>query len=126
VPTNPEGAQRSREAGVLTARFIRFHGAFRKTVGGSVHAGVQTRHGPRRLRVHPLFHFGRISQNPDFRAHPAWRANVDKDFFAQCCFRHKLLAVEQTLFPWSSGEVIMQDLDCTSLIYKSSVWLGPY
>jgi hypothetical protein len=66
--------------------------------------------------------FGRISQNPDSRAHPAWRANVDKDFFTQFCFRHKLLAVEQTLLPWSSGEVTMPIL---RLVLIPSAWGFP-
>lgn len=68
--------------------------------------------------------FGRVSQDPDFRHHPAWRANVDIDFFAQCCFRHKLLAVRQTPISWFVGEVLIQDLDCLSIIYKPSLWLG--
>ncbi|MDP8983081.1 MAG: class I SAM-dependent methyltransferase [Acidobacteriota bacterium] len=68
--------------------------------------------------------FGRVSQDPDFRHHPAWRANVDADFFAQCCFRHKLLAVRQTPIDWYVGEVLIQNLDCLSIIYKPSVWLG--
>jgi ubiquinone/menaquinone biosynthesis C-methylase UbiE len=68
--------------------------------------------------------FGRVSQDPDFHHHPAWRANVDKDFFAQCCFRHKLLAVRQTPISWFVGEVLIQDLDCLSIIYKPTLWLG--
>ncbi|HXB73616.1 MAG TPA: class I SAM-dependent methyltransferase [Candidatus Acidoferrales bacterium] len=68
--------------------------------------------------------FGRVSQDPDFRQHPAWRSNVDIDFFAQCCFRHKLLAVRQTPISWFVGEVLIEDLDCLSIIYKPSLWLG--
>jgi ubiquinone/menaquinone biosynthesis C-methylase UbiE len=66
--------------------------------------------------------FGRISEDPDFRNHPAWRANVDKNFFAQCCFRHKLLAVRQVTIDWSVGEMPMQDLDCLSIICKPTKW----
>jgi SAM-dependent methyltransferase len=65
--------------------------------------------------------FGRVSDDPDFRNHPAWRANVDKDFFAQCCFRHRLLAVRQTTIHWG-GEVAIQDLDCISILYKPNKW----
>ena len=68
--------------------------------------------------------FGRVSENPDFRAHPSWRANVDKEFFAQCCYRHKLLVVQQTPISWWAGEVAVQDLDCISLVYKPRVWFG--
>jgi SAM-dependent methyltransferase len=65
--------------------------------------------------------FGRVSGDPDFRNHPAWRANVDKDFFAQCCFRHRLLAVRQVTIHWG-GEAAIQDLDCISIVYKPKKW----
>lgn len=68
--------------------------------------------------------FGRVSDAPDFRDHPAWRANVDKNFFAQCCFRHKLLAVRQVTIDWPAGEVAIQDLDCFSIICKPKQWPG--
>jgi len=66
--------------------------------------------------------FGRVSEDPDFRRHPAWRANVDKNFFAQCCFRHRLLAVRQVTLNWFVGEVGIQDLDCFSIILKPKRW----
>ena len=65
--------------------------------------------------------FGRISDDPDFKHHPAWRSNADKIFVAQCCFRHKLLAVKQVTVEWG-GEVAIQDLDCISIIYKPKKW----
>jgi SAM-dependent methyltransferase len=65
--------------------------------------------------------FGRVSDDPDFKNHPAWRANADKDFLAQCCFRHRLLAVRQVTINWG-GEVAIQDLDCISIIYKPKQW----
>jgi len=66
--------------------------------------------------------FGRVSDDPDFRHHPSWRANVDKDFFAQCSFRHKLLTVRQVVLDWTSAEVLVQGLDCFSIIYKPKRW----
>jgi ubiquinone/menaquinone biosynthesis C-methylase UbiE len=81
----------------------------------------------RRVMAHGAYgfihhsNFGRVSDDPDFRNHPAWRANVDKDFFAQCCFRHQLLAVRQVTINWG-GEVAIQDLDCISIIYKPKNW----
>jgi SAM-dependent methyltransferase len=62
--------------------------------------------------------FGRVSDDPDFRNHPAWRSNVDKNFFAQCCFRQGLLAVRQVTIDWPAEGVTVQDLDCISIIYK--------
>jgi len=64
--------------------------------------------------------FGRVSQDPDFRNHPGWRSNVDKDWFAQCCFRHKLLPVRQTPIEWHIGEVVFQEFDCISIVFKPS------
>jgi SAM-dependent methyltransferase len=65
--------------------------------------------------------FGRVSDDENFKNHPAWRSNADKDFFAQCCFRHRLLAVRQVTLDWG-GEVAIQDLDCISIIYKPKNW----
>ena len=66
--------------------------------------------------------FGRVSDDPDFRNHPAWRANVDKNFFAQCCFRHRLLATRQVTIAWGETEWAIQDLDCISIIHKPRKW----
>ncbi len=68
--------------------------------------------------------FGRVSQDPDFHKHPGWRSNVDKDWFAQCCFRHKLLPVRQTPIDWHIGEVVFEEFDCISIIYKPITWLA--
>jgi SAM-dependent methyltransferase len=66
--------------------------------------------------------FGRVSDDPDFRKHPAWRANVDKDFFAQCCFRHQLVAIRQVTIDWWVGGVLIQNLDCISIVCKPKKW----
>jgi ubiquinone/menaquinone biosynthesis C-methylase UbiE len=66
--------------------------------------------------------FGRVSDDPDFRNHPAWRANVDQNFFAQCCFRHQLLAIRQVPIVWWVGEVAIQDFDCLTIILKPKKW----
>lgn len=68
--------------------------------------------------------FGRVSQDSDFRNHPGWRSNADKDWFAQCCFRHKLLPVNQTLIDWHIGEVVFHAFDCISIVYKPITWLA--
>jgi hypothetical protein len=68
--------------------------------------------------------FGRVSQDPDFHNHPGWRSNVDKDWFAQCCFRPKLLPVRQTPIAWHIGEVGFEEFDCISIVYKLTNWLA--
>ena len=63
--------------------------------------------------------FGRISHDPDFKKHPAWRSNVDKEAFARTCFANGLLATRQILLPWwvnNIGQV--EELDCISVIAK--------
>jgi hypothetical protein len=66
--------------------------------------------------------FGRVSDDPDFRNHPAWSANVDKNFFEQCCFWHRLLAVRQITVKWGLPEWAIEDLDCISIIHKPRQW----
>lgn len=61
--------------------------------------------------------FGRVSDDPDFKKHPAWRSNVDGDFFAQCSFRNGLLTVRQKYISWG-GAVAIENLDCLSIIHK--------
>ena len=61
---------------------------------------------------------GRLSDNPDFQAHPGWRSNVDKDWFARCCWNHGLWPIEQTLLDWHVGQCVFQHLDCLTVIYK--------
>lgn len=68
--------------------------------------------------------FGRISLDSEFRNHPAWRSNVDKDWFAQCAFRHRLLTAKQRLLSWAVGAVELEDFDCLSLLHKPSQWLA--
>lgn len=62
--------------------------------------------------------FGRVSDDPDFKNHPAWRSNVDGDFFARCGFRNGLQTVRQKYLNWSGGEVMLERLDCLSILYK--------
>jgi hypothetical protein len=68
--------------------------------------------------------FGRISQEPDFRKHPGWRSNVDKDWFAQCAFRNRLLTIKQVLIPWQVSDVVIEEFDCITLLYKPAQWLA--
>ncbi len=68
--------------------------------------------------------FGRVSQDPDFYKHPGWRSNVDRDWFAQCCFHHKLLPIRQTPIDWHIGEVVFEEFDCISIVYKPINWLA--
>jgi len=62
--------------------------------------------------------FGRMSDDPDFRNNLSWRSNVDKDWFARCCWRHGLWPIQQTLLNWHVGQCEFQDLDCLTVIYK--------
>jgi hypothetical protein len=62
--------------------------------------------------------FGRLSDNPDFKAHPGWRSNVDKDWCARCCWNHGLWPVKQIPLTWWVGECSFQDFDCLTVIYK--------
>jgi SAM-dependent methyltransferase len=61
---------------------------------------------------------GRISDNPDFKAHPGWRSNVDKDWFARCCWSHGLWPVRQIPLTWHVGQCAFQDVDCLTVMYK--------
>jgi SAM-dependent methyltransferase len=62
--------------------------------------------------------FGRVSQDPDFKKHPAWRSNVDKEAFARTCFANGLLAIRQILLPWGTNIGQAEELDCISVIAK--------
>jgi len=61
--------------------------------------------------------FGRLSDNPDFKTHPGWRSNVEKDWFARCCWHNGLWPVKQVLLNWHVG-CEFQDIDCLTVIYK--------
>jgi SAM-dependent methyltransferase len=63
--------------------------------------------------------FGRISQDPDFKKHPAWRSNVDKEAFARTCFANGLLTTRQILLScWVTDIGQVEELDCISVIAK--------
>jgi SAM-dependent methyltransferase len=62
--------------------------------------------------------FGRISDNPDFKAHLGWRSNVDKDWFARCCWSYNLWPVRQILLDWWVGQCTFHEFDCLTVMYK--------
>jgi cyclopropane fatty-acyl-phospholipid synthase-like methyltransferase len=61
---------------------------------------------------------GRLSDNPDFTPHPGWRSNVEKEWFARCCWNHGLWPIEQTPLTWHVGQCLFQHLDCLTIIYN--------
>ena len=62
--------------------------------------------------------FGRISDNADFKAHPGWRSNVEKDWFARCCWSCNLWPVRQIPLDWWVGPGSVYELDCLTVMYK--------